>query len=252
VRPTTIDIDGLRFLCTDAIEIARAQTLLTKEPGTIQWLRETVQPGDVVCDIGANIGCYTLLAARLVGSEGRVYACEPHVGNAAALLRNVEANGFADRVVLVTAALGVRPDWLPFHYRALRTGSSGHQAEHACDGEGRRFAPEASELKFTTSLDALVDAALIQPPAVVKIDIDGQELALLRGMRQLFRSGRLRSLQVETAPTTRTAIAEYLATCGYHPVGQHFTAAGDAALLRNIPAEAIIDNTIFAPAEATA
>src|SRR5262245_46805271 len=81
-----------RFRCETPLESWRARTLLEKEEGTVRWIRNSVQAGEVFYDIGANIGLYTLLAARRVGPQGMVYAFEPHVANVQSLLANVALN----------------------------------------------------------------------------------------------------------------------------------------------------------------
>jgi FkbM family methyltransferase len=217
------------FLCDDPIEVARATTLETKEPGTVAWLRSELQPGDVFYDVGANVGCYTLLAASIVGPDGHVYAFEPHVGNAAALLRNVAANGYQDRVSVLTCALHSGAGWFPFTYASLRVGVSGNQLG----------GPEAQEMKRATSLHEM--ASTLLQPDVIKIDVDGNELAILQGIGDV----RPRSIQVETAPGHRVAIATLLEGLGYDLVGRHLTANGVASLAAGTDADAITDNTIF-------
>lgn len=60
------------------------------EPNETRWFVRSLRPGDVVVDVGANIGYYTLLGARLVGESGRVYAFEPDPASFEILARNVQ------------------------------------------------------------------------------------------------------------------------------------------------------------------
>jgi predicted methyltransferase len=60
------------------------------EPAITRLFQETLQPGMVVIDIGAHVGYYTLLAAKLVGPTGKIYAFEPEPGNNEALNKNIE------------------------------------------------------------------------------------------------------------------------------------------------------------------
>src|SRR5215213_8519026 len=57
----------LTFLCRSDLELMRARTFATKEEGTVEWIRSSVRPGQVFCDVGANIGLYSLLAAHHAG-----------------------------------------------------------------------------------------------------------------------------------------------------------------------------------------
>jgi FkbM family methyltransferase len=231
----------LTFVCEDPHEVARAQSLYTKEPGTIAWLRDTLTPGDVVYDIGANIGCYSLVAARLVGPTGHVYAFEPHLLNAASLLRNIQANGLTDVITVVATPLGERSALLPFHYTSLRPGSSGHQFGRAVGETGVAFTPAVSVLAQGMRLDEL---AVRRAPTVAKIDVDGLELQVLHGMLGCFGE-LLRSLQVEIHPADRTPITRYLAARGYHPASRHYTQQGQKAVDAGATPDSITDNAIF-------
>jgi len=228
----------LTFVCEDPYEVARAESLYTKEPGTIAWLRATLRPGDVFYDIGANIGCYSLVAARLVGLTGRVYAFEPHVFNAAALLRNIRANDLAAVISVVTTPLDDVSTVRQFHYTSLRPGSSGHQLGHTVSETGRPFTPAISVFAQSLRLD---DLQGLRPPTVVKIDVDGLELAILRGMAWPWP----RSLQVEVHAKDRHAIAAYLAGQGYTVSGRHYTQLGQQAVDRGADPDSVTDNAIF-------
>ena len=68
----------------------------TLEQGLARYIQQTIQPGMVVVDVGANIGLHTLHAARLVSESGKVYAFEPTPRTFEILRGNVQANGFLD------------------------------------------------------------------------------------------------------------------------------------------------------------
>ena len=131
-------------------------------------------PGDVCFDVGANVGFYTLLAARIVGPEGRVVAFEPHPENVAALERNVQANGLSNVVVVpkaVSAASG-----------EARLAGGDRATAHLDADRGRPVE--------TVSLDEFVAAWPALAPAVVKIDVEGHELEVLEGARRTLEAGR--------------------------------------------------------------
>src|SRR5262249_42101912 len=84
------------------------------EPFETELVQSLVHENDTVVDVGANIGYYTLIFARLVGPRGRVFAFEPDPGNFALLKKNVEANRYKN-VVLVNAALSDEPATLKLY-----------------------------------------------------------------------------------------------------------------------------------------
>jgi FkbM family methyltransferase len=97
-----------RFHCGSYREMSRCMNLLTKEEGTCKRIRETVRPGEVFYDVGANIGIYTIMAGRQVGAGGQVLAFEPHSPTFACLLKNIMANGLEGIVSPCNFALSDR------------------------------------------------------------------------------------------------------------------------------------------------
>jgi FkbM family methyltransferase len=85
--------------------------MFIKEPQTCEWIKSEVKAGQVFYDIGANIGIYSILAAKYVGGLGRVYAFEPHNANFSRLLDNIAANGLGEIVVPCNLALYSRDEF---------------------------------------------------------------------------------------------------------------------------------------------
>jgi FkbM family methyltransferase len=232
------------FECITNTEVVRAQGLFTKEEGTIAWLQRTVRPDDVMYDIGANIGLYTLVAGTLA-TAGRVYAFEPHVGNAARLLRNIRINKLSERCQVCSLALHDSEGFLPFNYTSNESGSSGSQLGEAISEVGQPFTPVSVELKYGITVDALLKAGVLQEATVIKIDVDGNEAKILVGMAGLLQSPRLRSLQVELRPVTDALIRTLLEAAGFTLVERHHTTAGKKAIAKGADPLSVIHNAIF-------
>jgi FkbM family methyltransferase len=149
----------------------------------------------VVVDVGAHIGYYTLLAARGVGSEGRVYAFEPAPGNYDLLCRNLESNGYRNVVVVrqaVTAQSGRARLWLSAKSSAL------NKLVTEC------YAGESLQVE-TTSLDhyfAEYDGRL----DIIKLDTEGAEQRILDGMQRLLRRHRDLAIFTEYFPRALQAL----------------------------------------------
>ena len=223
------------FRCQEWIELVRARTLLTKEPGTVRWIRETVGEGDVFYDVGANIGIYSVMAGRRVGPTGAVMAFEPHLGNAMRLLENIGLNGIADRTVILSTPLHDSAGFVPFYYRHQTVGSSNSQVGSPVDEYDRNFEPESTELKFAETLDGLLaSGTLKRPPTHIKIDVDGNERRILTGMRNLLTSDHApRWIQIEVNQGAWPEINERLTESGYEPCGNSYTAAGEKTVNAN-------------------
>ncbi len=235
------------FVCENRKQAHRAMSLWVKEAGTMAWIESQVRPGDCFLDIGANVGIYTLAAAHRAGSAGKVYAIEPHKPNAVALMRNVLANNFQDRVVVLAMPVADRRMVATFQYRDLGAASTGSQL-NSTQVNGKVFRPLASELCIGLPVDELVASEAIRAPHVVKIDVDGIELDILKGMQGLFTSAeRPRSVQVELNVGEQDAIIDYMASQKYRLESRHFTLDGKRQLAAGKDVAKIAHNAIFAP-----
>jgi FkbM family methyltransferase len=154
----------------------------TLEPPVQEALRRLLAPGAVFYDVGANIGFFTILGARLVGPGGRVIAFEPVPACARAVARNIALNGFAHaeiREEAVGAASGSA--------RLLVVG----EASWSHLASTGRHADVREEIDVAVvSIDELVAAGAIPPPNVLKIDTEGAELQAIEGMRATIARDR--------------------------------------------------------------
>lgn len=234
-KPTSI-----KFVVHNDHERARAESWHSKEPGTIKWLDE-LRTGDVFYDIGANYGVYTLYAAHLVGPEGLVYAFEPHIPTAAALIENVRYNKFEDRVRLISVPLHLRNDWLLFNYQYALSSTSGHQLGHTNREYDGTFQPEFLEWKYSSRLDDIY----LRPAHMIKIDVDGNEPSVLQGMIKTLQDPVMRSVQVEVNPRNVPAITNILDDAGYELGDTHYTAMGQSVIDQGVPKDKVTYNAIF-------
>ncbi len=152
----------------------------TLEVTVQEALRRHLAPGAVFYDIGANLGFFTLLGGRLAGRAGHVFAFEPVPANAAAVRLHVGVNGLANVTVLELAA-GARSG------RAILS-----VPEDAGWAHLQSYAPDRdvqSRIEVdVASVDHLLDRGCIAPPDMVKIDTEGAELDVVRGMQETIRS----------------------------------------------------------------
>jgi FkbM family methyltransferase len=131
----------------------------------------TVRPGDVVFDVGANAGFYTLLAALRSTPAGQVIAFEPLPQNARYVNQHIQLNRLTN-VRVIEAAVG---DFV----------GQGRFAVHQKNAEGRLSADGEMNVRVV-SLDQLRADGEIPVPNVMKIDVEGGELAVLQGARRLL------------------------------------------------------------------
>lgn len=137
-----------------------------------------VRAGDVVVDVGANIGYYTLLFARQVGQHGHVYAFEPDPHNFNLLRRNVLQNGYSN-VTCVPCAVSDRSGAVRLYRNDGNRGD--HRIYDSRDGR------EAVETACIALDDYFADVA--RPVNFIKMDIQGAEARALRGMQRVIERG---------------------------------------------------------------
>ena len=165
------------------------------EPGLYRLLQSHIKPGTVFVDIGANTGIYTLLAARLSGEFGTVYAFEPTPHTFAILKDNVQVNGFLERKGVVLHQLAVSD----------KSGTATLATYLDDSGQNTLFGDERDCVPIvvnTVSLDdALPDGTRVD---IVKIDAEGSEPFILRGMKRIIAQNPHIHILMEFAPQNLT------------------------------------------------
>jgi len=174
-----------------------------KEPGTCRWI-ESFRPGDVFYDVGANVGAYTLVAAKYFDGQVRVYAFEPSAVNFSQLLRNLALNNCGDTVMPLPIALAeaTRPE--VFNYRSAVRGAALHSLGAPTSDTGPEFVPAFRQRLLAYSLDDAVDRYELEPPSHIKIDVDGGESRILAGARRTLAAPSLRTVLIEASVDAET------------------------------------------------
>ena len=216
-----------RFRCSTLREYSRCVKMFVKEPGTCEWIKNEIKPGEIFYDIGANIGVYTILAAKTVGPGGKVFAFEPHSANFTRLLDNITVNNLQDIVTPCNIALNDDNGFHPFNYETIKTGTSNSQLSSSQAAPSAQKNPEISEFKYSASIDSLITSGKLPVPHHIKIDVDGNEILILRGMKNLLNSPqRPKSVQVEIDKNSRIEIPQFMEAHNYALSEKHFTRAG--------------------------
>jgi FkbM family methyltransferase len=171
-----------------------------------QALVEHLRPGMVFYDIGANIGFFSLLAARLVGPSGRVFAFEPEPALLPRLWENIGRNGF-DHITVVGKAVAATSGEIFFQPVDL------HRSPDFGLGQIRQ---EATHTTIKVAGVALDDFVLQHPwPDVVKCDAEGAEVEILRGATRLLGAGKTIFVIEFHSVAHERAVRELLEQHGY-------------------------------------
>ena len=187
--PTTVDMGGYQVCVNENLETEPFLRGIVNtgeyEPHVRQAIRDRVQEGDVVVDVGANIGCIALLAAALAGPRGLVAAVEPNPENVQLLYAGMAVNE-AHNVRVLPHAASDRTEVL-----SLAGGSNAHLVGARPLGPAVVYA-QAVRLDEALSWLSRLD--------LVKMDVEGHEVLAFDGFRNLIERHRP-ALIIEFNPT---------------------------------------------------
>ena len=153
-------------------------------------MEEKIEMGNIVVDVGANIGLHTLNMARIVGNTGQVFAFEPDPSNFEILKKNVKINNYKN-IILEQKAVGDK------HGRTTL-----YQSDHP--GKHRIF-PQTEQAKSQvqvelTNLDNYFDSDMIDKINFIKIDVEGLEFSVLKGMKNILKNSKKIKILFEFMP----------------------------------------------------
>jgi len=163
-------------------------------------LQQELKIGDVVYDIGANVGFYSLLASVIVGEVGHVYSFEPSPENLRELRKHLEMNHIKNCTVVGAAVSSAEGEAIF------------DPSDHRCKGH---LAVNGSLRVRTLALDGLVLQKEIRPPNLMKIDIEGAEFECLKGASNVIQEVRPIIFLATHGPEIHSACIELLSKWNY-------------------------------------
>jgi FkbM family methyltransferase len=173
------DRENSLFLCragTDEI----CHVIPNFEPKTWEFIKSITTRGDVIIDVGANIGTYTVPLARKVGMDGLVVALEPSPV-CKTLSFNVAINGLENVVVINKAAYSKRKI-MNLYYTPQKTGLTSLYSDWTAKASTHKCSIEVEVLP----LDELLRSLELKKVRLLKIDVEGAEKDVLQGARNIL------------------------------------------------------------------
>lgn len=197
---------------TDRLQM-RIHYLGAYEPVESALILEGLPAGGVFVDIGANVGTHTLVAARHLGEAGRVYAFEPFPPNVERLKRNIDLNGLKNTEVVAVALSDVSGGVAPMATRFTRSGNA-----TLADRSDAAQVIEVPVMRF----DDWASDKRLERIDVLKIDVEGAEERVLRGMSstlQRLEIGRIlfevNPVMLEKLGSSQDSLAGHMISLGY-------------------------------------
>lgn len=215
VRPIWFEFRPGLWMQLDIRELVQETLLLEGiwEPKTTRYVCDSLGPGQVFLDIGANAGYFSLLASRCVGESGMVLAVEPNPAMVKQLRQNIERNGLTNIAIAEAACSDL------VEVRDLYVGNAYNTGNSSLSRDNLAW---TKSVKVTcTTVDLLVEEYGLHHVDLVKIDVEGAELQVLRGMSTTLKHLRPKII-TELSPSllegfsvTVDAVQEYLGVLGY-------------------------------------
>ena len=163
------------------------------EPLETEVVKKIIKNGSIVLDVGANIGYYTLIFAKLVGNKGEVFAFEPELENFKILEKNVLMNNYTN-VILKNVALSDSNGKTRLYLSEERSGMHRIYPSHFC---GEQYL----EVNMISLDNYFKNKILEKEISFIKIDVEGSEFGVLQGMKNLLDKNKHLKILLEFNPS---------------------------------------------------
>jgi len=219
--PVRVEVEPGVNMLLDPEDYVSRTLLETGQWEADSWaiVKQHLPPGGTFVDVGAHIGIYSLKAARVVGSQGRVISIEPNPDTLQKLRDNIQASGDTNVAVQPFACSDAETDLDLFAAARANTGGTSLSRANA----EQVGAVSAVYHVHARPLDAILEAAGVSGVDVIKIDVEGAEMLVLKGARQTLAryspviSVELIDRQLKSMGTSAAEVTEFLRSQGYTP-----------------------------------
>jgi|TARA_B100000315_G_C14560833_1_gene580514 FkbM family methyltransferase len=189
--------NGNFFLLTENLyEYNFAKYFLEKEKCTTEWIKEYFRKGDVVFDIGANVGHISLYISKQFDDDISIYAFEPGFANFNKLKQNILANS-CPNIKTFNMAFSNSIEIGGFCYKNVAPGRSQHSLFSKMHNDGMNIEVVLKDMILILTVDVFIDMFNVPCPSHVKIDVDGAEDNVIKGMEKTLKNKSLQSINIE-------------------------------------------------------
>jgi FkbM family methyltransferase len=194
---TQVNVKGqsIRIAVDNFRTLQRAKTYSIKEPDTLNWL-DSFEPGSRFFDLGANIGQYSLYPAIKYGKDIQVFAFEPQCINYSLLNKNIYLNKLENNITAYGIAVSGQDGFSKLYIPKFIGG--GNRSQFGKEDLKNMKTPAAHiQGMFGVTLDELCGKWGFPYPNYIKIDVDGIEIPIIKGAKNVLKNPALRSVIVE-------------------------------------------------------
>ena len=186
-----------KFYIPNSKTLWRAETLYTKEPITINWIKK-FKKNKIFYDIGANVGMYTVFAS--VFSNVKVFSFEPESNNFQILNQNIFLNKLSKIVTAYPFGISDTLEITNLFLSSWEKGGSHNTVGVKLNHNLKDFQPYFEQGTLSITLDDLINKFKLPIPNYLKIDVDGIEYKIIKASKDLLKSNKLESILIEINP----------------------------------------------------
>ncbi len=182
----------LKFAIPNALNEWRIDTFSTKEPETLEWI-DRIPSDSILWDIGANIGLYSVYAAKKSGCY--VYSFEPSVFNLELLARNIYLNELSNKICIVPLAMSDTLSVSKMRMTSTELGGALSSFGKELGWDGKNINQKFEYSMLGISMEDVVNKLNIPIPDFIKMDVDGLEHFILKGGANIL--SKIKSIIIE-------------------------------------------------------
>lgn len=202
-KPSYVNIEGHKMYIIKSDDTVSEELIINKtwESLETEVFKQNIKNGDTVIDLGANLGYYSLIAARIVGEKGKVYAFEPDEENFQILEKNIKANNYKN-IIPVKMAVSDKIGNIKLYL------SPGNKGDH------RIYDQNAGRNTVTIKSTTLDNYFKNQKVDLIKIDIQGSEMDAIKGAKKIINANKnikvITEYQAELLEANNSKPVDYL------------------------------------------
>ena len=191
----------------------RAKSFFTKEPDTLRWINKYGSNKKILYDIGANMGIYSLYYAKRFNSISYVF--EPSFMNLNLLQNNIKLNNLEKNIVIIPnptfskTAISKLYQLRRIAGDAVTTFNDKKVFKYMLNKSKDRNSPSINKV-LGLSIDNLVEGKILKKPDLIKIDVDGNEIEVLKGCKNILSENRKISILIELRKDTYNSAKKIL------------------------------------------
>ncbi len=197
----------LKFFSPSHVSDWRIKSFFSKEPETLDWIKnfQNKKNSEIVFwDIGSNIGLYSIFSA-FFHKKISIISFEPSFLNLGILSRNISINNYEKKIQIMQLPLSDKKNkFQKMMETSLTEGGALSSFGYKFDHEGKKINAKNIYSILGTSLDDLIRKKIIKIPDYIKIDVDGTEHIILKGMKENLKNKKIKSILVEVNKKNRS------------------------------------------------